>query len=195
MATSKGEATRERMIEAGIERMRAAGLAGAGINDIVAASGAPKGSVYHFFPGGKRQIVVEALGVHAQRAQAFVAAAMDGAATPAARVRALFAAFAARLERSHCRRSCPLGTVSLDLDDDAPDEIAATIAAAFEQWIDTIAAQLALPDRRRARSLAGLALTAIEGAYVRGRAERSGRAFTEAGRWLAQLVESESARN
>ncbi|MBK6804952.1 MAG: TetR/AcrR family transcriptional regulator [Betaproteobacteria bacterium] len=54
MATAKGVASRERMLDAAIGLMRHGGLAAAGMNEIVAASGAPKGSVYHHFPDGKR---------------------------------------------------------------------------------------------------------------------------------------------
>jgi TetR/AcrR family transcriptional regulator, lmrAB and yxaGH operons repressor len=53
--------SRQRMIEAAIELMRGSGLSGAGINEIVRESAAPKGSVYHFFPNGKQQVVTEAL--------------------------------------------------------------------------------------------------------------------------------------
>jgi hypothetical protein len=56
-----------------------------------------------------------------------------------------------------------------------------------------IALHVDLGDPRRSRSFAGLVLTAIEGAYIRARAERSGRAFREAGLWLAELVEARPA--
>jgi hypothetical protein len=47
-------------------------------------------------------------------------------------------------------------------------------------------------DPRRARSFAGLLVTAIEGAYIRGRAERSAQPFIDAGKWLATLAEQEA---
>lgn len=189
--TPKGSATRERMLEASIELMRGGGLAGAGINEIVKASGAPKGSVYHFFPGGKQQLVDEALQDYARHVHDFMRDAMRSAQTPGARVRALFAAFARRLEQGQFRRSCAFGAVCLDLDDEF-EGIRATIEATFSVWIALIAAELGIADRRRARSLAGVLLSAIEGAYIRGRAERSGQPFVEAGRWLAALVEQEA---
>jgi TetR/AcrR family transcriptional regulator, lmrAB and yxaGH operons repressor len=46
-------------------------------------------------------------------------------------------------------------------------------------------------DRRAAESFAGLLLTAIEGAYIRARAERRSRPFKEAGTWLAKLAASQ----
>ena len=85
--TPKGRASRLRLIDAGIDRMRTSGLSGAGINEVVKASGAPKGSVYHFFPGGKAQLVNEALAVYAERVEAFIGAAMASARTPEGRVR------------------------------------------------------------------------------------------------------------
>ena len=57
---------KDRMVLATLELLRQSGLAGAGINNVVDASGAPKGSVYHYFPGGKRDLVASAL-VEAER--------------------------------------------------------------------------------------------------------------------------------
>ncbi len=190
--TPKGISSRERMLEASIDLMRQRGLSGAGINEIVKASGAPKGSVYHFFPGGKTQVVDEALAVYAGRVRAFIEQALAGATTPERRVRALFDAFARRLEAAGFQRSCAAGAVCLDLGED-DEGVRVGVEAAFAQWVDAIAAGLGFADRRRARSFAGLLLTAIEGAYIRGRAERSAQAFTEAGRWLAALARQEAA--
>jgi len=49
------------VIGATIALMRRSGFSGAGIHEILEKSGARKGSLYHFFPEGKRQIVIEAL--------------------------------------------------------------------------------------------------------------------------------------
>src|SRR3954452_25100868 len=164
---AKGEATRLRMLDAGIELMRRSGLSGAGINDIVAASGAPKGSVYHFFPGGKQQVVGEALAIYATRVHALIEAAMAGARTPSGRVRALFAVFAKRFQSANYRQSCAAGAVSLDLVDEH-EGIRGAIAAAFADWLDLLASGIGLAARKRSRSFAGLVLTALEGASVRG---------------------------
>jgi TetR/AcrR family transcriptional repressor of lmrAB and yxaGH operons len=175
------------MIEASIDLMRGSGLSGAGINEIVRASGAPKGSVYHFFPAGKQQIATEALDIYAERVQEFILAALDSRAAPGDKIRALFEAFARRAEQGQFARSCAVGTVSLDLDDDLAG-LREVLARALEGWISLLAQNLD-GDARQARSLAGLVITAIEGAYVRSRAEASSRAFREAGTWLAKLAE------
>ena len=179
------------MIDSTIDLMRGYGLSGAGINDIVRDSGAPKGSVYHFFPDGKLQIATEALVVYSARVQQFIDQALAGKAAPADKIKALFAAFARRVEAGNYLRSCAVGAVSLDLGDEL-DALQQVLATAFDDWRALIASHLTLADARRSRSFAGLVLTAIEGAYIRSRVERSSRPFQEAGAWLAVLASAET---
>jgi TetR/AcrR family transcriptional repressor of lmrAB and yxaGH operons len=193
MAGEKGVASRTKMIEASIALMRGSGLSGAGINEVVRESGAPKGSVYHYFPAGKQQIAAEALDVYAERVQAFIEAALASRSSPADKVRALFDAFAKRAEEGDFRASCAVGTVSLDLDDEVAG-LRQVLERALDAWIGQIAAHFDFGDRRRTRAFAGLLMTAIEGAYIRARAEASSRAFREAGTWLAALARQELAQ-
>jgi TetR/AcrR family transcriptional repressor of lmrAB and yxaGH operons len=187
VTTARGADSRERMLEAAIELMRGFGLAGAGINDLVRDSGAPKGSVYHHFPGGKLQIAREALEVYAQRVEAFIDESMASRRGSADKLRALCDAFARRAEAGAFRRSCAIGTTSLDLGEDV-EPLRDTLVQALQAWAGVIAAHVDLGEPRRTRSFAGFVLTVIEGAYVRARAEQSAQAFREAGQWLALCV-------
>lgn len=180
---------RERLLDTAVTLMRRTGLAGAAINEIVRASGAPKGSVYHYFPGGKQQIVLEGLDQYSARVVAFIDASLSSKRKPRDKVKALFNAFAQRIEQGEFRHSCPVGTVCLDLDH-ATDALRPAIAHAFSRYINAIEAHFSFPSPQRSRAFAGLLLSAIEGAYIRGRADRSGHPFREAGAWLAELVEA-----
>lgn len=175
------------MIEAAIDLMRAYGLSGAGINDVVQQSGAPRGSLYHHFPGGKLQMAREALEVHAARVQTFMGQALESETAAAAKVLALFEAFARRVEQAEFRRSCAFGCVALDLDDDT-EPLRQVVAHTFDAWKESIASHFPTLGPAGSRDFAGLLLTGIEGAYVRARAEHTGDGFREAGRWLAKLV-------
>jgi TetR/AcrR family transcriptional regulator, lmrAB and yxaGH operons repressor len=179
--------SRDRMLHATIELLRGFGLSGAGINDVVRESAAPKGSVYHFFPGGKLQLVGEALAGYAASVEAFIDETLARPRSRPAKVRALFEAFARRVEAADFQRSCAVGTVSLDLDTDA-EPLRPLLVETLERWVRAIARHIDLGDARRSRSFAGLVMTAVEGAYVRSRAEHSAGAFREAGGWLAKLV-------
>jgi TetR/AcrR family transcriptional repressor of lmrAB and yxaGH operons len=186
------EGTTERLLGAATLLLRRSGLAGAGINEIVRESGAPKGSVYHHFPGGKMQIATEALARHALAVGAFVDAAVAGKRSPAAKLEALFEAFAVRAEEGAFLHTCPAGTVCLDLEAGMED-LRQAVAASFGAYMAAIARHFPLANAQRTRSFAGLVVTAIEGAYLRCRAERSGAPFREAGHWLAALLRAEAA--
>jgi TetR/AcrR family transcriptional repressor of lmrAB and yxaGH operons len=190
MTTAKGAVARGRMLDATIGLMRRGGLAGTGVNEIVAASGAPKGSVYHFFPDGKRQIAVEALGRYAARIHASMDEALSRGRGPRGKVRALFALLEHRLVEADFAASCAVGAVTLDLDEALAD-VRPAAAAAFADWRALIASHFAIRDRARRDAFAGLVLTAIQGGYVRGRAERSVEPFREAARWLGDIAERE----
>jgi len=192
-AVNPANGTRDKLIAAAITLMRRSGLAGAGINEIVRASGAPKGSVYHFFPNGKQQLVEEGLARYSARVVAFIDLNLSRKRKPGDKVKALFNAFAERIENGEFLHSCPVGTVCLDLDADL-DVLRVVVANAFDQYVNAIEAHFPCHDRRQAKSFAGLLLTAIEGAYIRGRAERSSKPFREAGAWLAELAESAAIR-
>ena len=179
--------SRRRMIEAAIDLMRGSGLSGAGINEIVRVSAAPKGSVYHFFPNGKQQIVTEALTDYSGRVAGFIETALAARSAAPEKVKSLFEGFARRVEQGEFLRSCAFGAVCLDLDSES-EALRVVVADAFEEWTGLIGRHFDFGDSRRGRSFAGLVLTAIEGAYIRARAERSGRPFREAGAWLAELA-------
>lgn len=190
VTTAKGTATRERVLDAAIVLMRRGGLAAAGLNEIVAASGAPKGSLYHFFPDGKQQIAVEALQRYAARIRAAMDASLAGARRPRDKVRALFRRLETRLADADYGQSCAVGAVTADLDTEL-EAVRLAANEAFDDWRSMIAAHFDIADRKRRDAFAGLVLTAIQGGYLRGRAERTPRAFREAADWLGEIAERE----
>ena len=192
MATRKNATStpspKDRILETTITLMKQTGLTGAGINQILAHSGAPKGSLYYYFPGGKEQITCEALTLYGERVAVAFDQVLSTKKKPADKIRALFLFAADRFEAVSFEQSCAVGAVTLDLN--AEDrETQSVAAAAFTSWKSVIARHLPIANAKRRTALAGLVLSTIEGAYVRGRAERSKQAFVEAGEWLAVLVQ------
>ena len=82
---------RDRMIGAALDGMRASGLSGAGINQVIAASGAPKGSLYHYFPGGKLQLAREALERFGEQRQQELDIVMAGDGPADQKIKRIFA--------------------------------------------------------------------------------------------------------
>jgi len=182
---------RDRILDAAIVLMRQAGLTGAGINQILAISGAPKGSMYYYFPEGKHQIAAEALALYAQRVATSFERVLSTRGKPGDKIRSLFRLVADRLATGSFEQSCAVGAVTLDLETEAA-ELRPVVESALVSWQSLIADHLPMRSRARRESFAGLVISTIEGAYIRGRAERSKKAFQEAGDWLARLLEHES---
>jgi hypothetical protein len=92
------------------------------------------------------------------------------------------------------RLSCAAGAVALDLDPEL-ESVRVEVTRFFDRMVDMISKHFDFANKARSRAFAGLVLTAIEGAYVRGRAEHSSRAFSEAGAWLADMVDHQTSRD
>ena len=178
--------TRARMLGATAESLRETGMAGTGIKEIVARSGAPIGSVYHHFPGGKTQIVTESLQNHSAKALRLLQTFFDGKRPPAKAVKMLFDNAAKEFEKAGSMKGCAIGSVALDLTRE-DFEIREICQASFESWIELIATQVP-------RSLAQTIVVALEGAFVLGKALKSGDPFRAAGKWLAATLEAQERR-
>jgi len=177
------------MLDAAGALLRERGLGGAGIQQVVARSGAPIGSVYHFFPRGKTQLVAEALQIHGEKARGLLERMLEDNAQPLPeRVRTLFRTAAAGFDRAGANKSCAIGTVTLDLD--AGDDALRTVCRdAFDGWIGSIAPKLPWPDASLRRSFAEMVVASLEGAFILSRARQSGAPFLTVGEWLATILE------
>ena len=113
MAHSRGD-TRARILHTAAELFQRQGYGATGLNQVLTASGAPKGSLYFHFPDGKEQLAAEAM--------ALAGAEMGGAdgrgrsrdPGPAEAIAASGALLAQALEDSDYRDGCPIATVALE---------------------------------------------------------------------------------
>ena len=184
---------RRRFLTATEELLREAGMNGAGIKDIVARSEAPIGSLYHYFPGGKTQLVTESLRIHAEKFPRLVERFLDERRSTAAAVRAWFDTAADAFEEAGAFKACAVGAVTLDLSA-ADTEVQNVCREAFADWTAAIAARLPYPDERSRRAAAVTILAALEGAFILAKAARSGQPFRDVGRWLSATMPNESRR-
>src|SRR5664279_5652663 len=74
-AAARPRPTRQRMVDGALALLRERSSAGVSVDAVLARSGAPRGSVYHHFPGGRDQIIREAV----QSAGHHVAGMIEGA--------------------------------------------------------------------------------------------------------------------
>jgi AcrR family transcriptional regulator len=132
--------SREKMIRSATLLFRERGLQGTSFRDVVEHSGAPRGSIYHHFPGGKAQLAEEAVSSSGEFVASVIAtAARDG--DPAAAVRVFIQGWRHTLESSDFRAGCPVVAVATEAGEDEPQLTAAT-AQAFASWQQALATAL-----------------------------------------------------
>jgi TetR/AcrR family transcriptional repressor of lmrAB and yxaGH operons len=179
--------TKAKMILATLDLLKGSGLSGAGINNIVATSGAPKGSVYHFFPAGKHGVVAAALREAERSVGEGLRSIFSQPTTMPQKVRHLFDATAARLEASAFMKGCPVAAVTLDIDADSRD-LRTRCEAVFDTWRDIIASGLHDVPASDRRDVAQLILAVLEGALILSRAKAAPEPLNETGALLATTL-------
>lgn len=188
--------TRERLVGAAARLFQERGYAATGLSDILSLSGAPKGSLYHYFPGGKEDLAIAAAELAGQRfLDSLKAEAVTAMSTPQ-----LITGFAARLagwlEQSGYTMGCPLATLALEQAPHSPP-LSDTVANMFASWQDALGERLRADGMGQARAseLAVLILSGIEGALILARAQRDSALLIRSAGALARLIEAETARS
>jgi TetR/AcrR family transcriptional regulator, lmrAB and yxaGH operons repressor len=167
--------------------LRRQGYHGTGLNQIVAEAGAPKGSLYFHFPGGKEQLAAEAIEASAAYLDAGLRACERATALESVE---LYVSEAGRvLEASDFADGCPIATVILEVGTTS-DVIGEACAAAMELLVARISGWLerdGLP-AATARERAQLVYATIEGTYLFAKALRSVEPLMRLRRQLPELL-------
>ncbi len=182
---------RQPIVDAAVTLFRRQGYAGTGLNDIVDASGAPKGSLYHYFPAGKASIAVAAV----EEAGLRVARTMEKLARETASsgdlLRAHARLLAGWMRQSGFRDGCPITTVLLEL---APKDrnVAEAGRKAYDARLAVMQAKLVEDGFApvQADRLAVLCVSTLQGALIQSRVERDGAPLMVAAEELAELLEA-----
>ena len=163
------------------------------IADVLEHSGAPRGSAYHYFPGGRTQLLCEAV----DYAGDYVATKIARGAAGLDVLDALVADYREQLVRSDYRAGCPVVAVAVEAGDpDDPNRTNPVIehaAKVFSRWTDLITRRLVADGiaAARAAELAMLMTTSIEGAIVIARAARDLEPLNSVHRQLRTLLQAE----
>jgi TetR/AcrR family transcriptional repressor of lmrAB and yxaGH operons len=165
--------TRTRMLETTARLLQHRGFYGTALSDILEQSGAPRGSLYFHFPGGKEELVLEATRTSIKEASDALRAALAHAETPAQAVRLYIEEAGGLMRASDYTFGCPVAPVILDAAGDHA-ELAAICRAAFDEWTGLLRAAFAGAGMAepRAQALAFFAVSTIEGLLVLARAYR-----------------------
>ncbi|VFA91140.1 Uncharacterized HTH-type transcriptional regulator yxaF [Nocardia farcinica] len=181
------QSARQRLIDSTIELVRTHGVAGTAVADLLTHSGTARQSIYQHFPGGKTELVAEAV----RSAGSWIGRMIDEIATTHS-VRELLGAFVAywkwTLERSDYRAGCPIAAAALS-GDEAP-EAKENARESFANWqarLVTLAVAQGMPEPA-ADALATTVVAAVEGAVMLCLATRSTDPLTRVHGQLDELI-------
>jgi AcrR family transcriptional regulator len=164
------------------------GYAGMELRDVAERGKAPRGSIYHHFPGGKVQLAREAAELEGETIRDLIERSLEERGLK--QTLALFGdVFRRRVADYPERIGCPVAAIALARPEDP--ELAAVATAAFQSWERPIAA--ALRDEgvnaRDAEAFAGLVVSTVEGALLRARAAGSQEPLDSAIAGLGQALD------
>ena len=179
---------RTRLISAMTAALQKRGLHGSGLTELLAEAKAPKGVLYHHFPGGKTELAVAAVNATIERLCAMFDQRMAGNDVQAA-LMAWIDGAQKRLAASGYENGCPLATIALETTADDTD-IRAALAAGFDKLRVRLAGGLVRAgyDPANASSLAALILAAYEGGLLQARAAGTPEPMSLVGQALLSLL-------
>lgn len=164
---------RERMVYSAAQLIRAQGVSGTGMREVVEHASAPRGSLQHYFPGGKDQLVREALAWSGEFAAGRVKRYAAAAPTPSGLFAAMVAQWRDQFRADGYAAGCPLVATTADAAS-GNEDLRRAVREGFETWlrpIEECLRDMGVPERR-CRSLAVVMISALEGAIVMARAQK-----------------------
>ena len=182
---SLADSVKQRMIVQAALSLASKGLQRTSFSEVLEAAGAPRGSLYHHFPGGKDELILAALDV----AGAFAMQQLEATAatSPAQVAEAFLDLWRGVLARSDFSAGCAVAAVTVAAE--TPD-LVARAAKVFRDWRARVAAQFQRVGvaPQRAAEIATLFIAACEGAVLLARAERSMEPFERTAASLRLVV-------
>ena len=180
---------RERLLEGAGRLLAEKGYAGMELRDVAERGKAPRGSIYHHFPGGKRQLAAEATALEGVQIHDTIERAL-GELGVKQTLRMFGKVFSRRAADHPERIGCPVAAAALARPEDPA--LAAAATAAFQSWEQPIAAALEREGvgAEKAETFAGLVVSTIEGALLRARAAGSQAPLDSAVTGLEQALDA-----
>lgn len=187
--SAKPASTRERILRAAVRLFQSRGYASVGVNDILEAAQAPKGSLYHHFPGGKEQLAIAALEWLSGEVERWLTTGLREGRSGADMIETLAAGMASWLERSGWREGCIVAALAHEAAPDIP-AIHVAVRAAYGRWRAILRGAFIAEgrDEAAAEALADLAIAVAEGGLILARADGSAAPLMRAAKLAADLA-------
>jgi len=187
--------SKEKTLSAAVRLFSQRGYHGTGLQDILEAGGAPRGSLYFHFPKGKEQIGEAAVQLGTEGVREFITDAAQTSGNVQAFLVKLARGMAANLERSGYREGCPVATTALETAAQS-DVLGRAARTAFQTWEQEIKRALISFGMKanKADRTATAVLSQLEGALLLARTYRSLEPMQRAEKALLMLAGREALK-
>jgi|688.fasta_scaffold90548_4 TetR/AcrR family transcriptional repressor of lmrAB and yxaGH operons len=174
------------MIRGAGELLATHGVQGTSFALVLEATGAPRGSIYHHFPGGKHELVLAAVAAVGSAVTSLIDIAE--ADSPQELVTTFVRGWRSTLTSGRFERGCTIAAASQGAEDEL--DIRTAAHDVFTEWRQALARALVRSgtDPSDAEDHAALLIAAVEGALLMGRAAHSEEIFDVLERRLPRLL-------
>ena len=164
---------RARMVRSAATLIRERGIHGTGLREVVAHSGGPRGSLGRFFPGGKTQLVTEAIDVALSEIFGDFERTLSEAETFPEAIRVIVTPWRRLLVDHDFALGCPLAATICDAADN--DSLRTLVSERLAGWRAPVADAYTRFEatRAEAEAHATVLMAALEGAVILARAQRN----------------------
>jgi TetR/AcrR family transcriptional regulator, lmrAB and yxaGH operons repressor len=180
--------TKDRMVSSAALLLRERGVAGTSFAKVLEHSGTPRGSLGHHFPGGKREMVADAVRWAGGVASTAMRHAVERGDSPAELFAMVCGFYRRALVDTDCAAGCAVGNVAQEAHDD--ERLRAAANEIFDDWRSILGASLTAAGHTAsdATDLAELCIAGLEGALLLARVQRSPDPIDRVQRQLQSLL-------
>ena len=186
--------SKARMVRSAAALIGTRGLTATSFSDVLTHSGAPRGSIYHHFPDGKRQLAESAIDWTSGQVLGHLRACPS--TTPSALLACFIDLWRQSVLASRGSSGCAVAGVAIDIGA-FEDDLIGLVRTTFQSWVAELAGRLEdlkVPSDR-ARSIALTAVASMEGALILCRAEGTSRPLQAVAKELMRLVPTKTRAN
>ncbi len=180
---------KDNLVQAAAKLFREQGYAATGLNEVLSKSGAPKGSLYYYYPEGKVALGVAAITLSGKGASLTLQNLRTQCKGPADFIEQYAGLLAGWMETSGFRSGCPIATILLETCPNS-SKLQSAGTAVFEQWLAIISGVFLDSgyEAEEAAAASLLVISSLEGALILSRTLSSSAPLRDVGRQLARLL-------
>ena len=189
---SKTDTLRRAMVGTAARWLPQRGMAAVNLIEVARAVGAPRGSIYHYFPQGRDQLLSEAMSLASFSGLRMIQKAASDAKSVDSFIQTIFDTSVMQIGGKDFSGGCPVGAAVMSAEVESA-AIQAEFQAAFAAWdtaLCTAFMALGIPTKKQARELANCVLIAYEGALVCAKGARNPMMFISAARMVKAIAAS-----